>query len=346
MLGAMKSRLIVSAVACALAVTGCSGSDSEEPSPTQTGEASEIVQLHPLTGEDLPDGRPEHPVFVVKIDDTPPAAPQYGLQHADMIVEQLVEGGLTRLAVMYYSKLPSKIGHVRSMRITDIGIAAPVQGHIVASGGAQRTIRQVQRAGIDAHLEDLDGTGFSGDPSRGRPYNRMLDLKTLAEKVGSATVEGSYFEFGRGIAGLSAGGTEAASADATPLAKSTKSARVRFSDTTVRTFAFRDGSWVRTNGIATSGGEFAADNLIVIEAPVEDAGYRDPSGAFVPETVFSGEGKAWIAEGDQYLKATWSKRDRDSVLTFRTSDGQPVSVKPGRTWIALIPDTGSGVNFS
>ena len=62
-------------------------------------------------------------MFVVKIENTASGAPQYGLNKADMVIEELVEGGLTRLAALYYSDLPTKVGHVRSMRDTDIGIA-------------------------------------------------------------------------------------------------------------------------------------------------------------------------------------------------------------------------------
>ena len=72
--------------------------------------------------------------MVAKIDNTYASAPQIGLGEADMVVEELVEGGLTRLAAFYYSEIPGDVGPVRSMRASDIGIVSPVK----ADGGDQR----------------------------------------------------------------------------------------------------------------------------------------------------------------------------------------------------------------
>jgi hypothetical protein len=47
--------------------------------------------------------------------------------HRDLVVEELVEDGVTRLAAFYYSQLPSKVGPVRSMRASDIGIVSPAR---------------------------------------------------------------------------------------------------------------------------------------------------------------------------------------------------------------------------
>ncbi len=131
-------------------------------------------------------------MFVVKIENTEGGAPQYGLNKADMVMEELVEGGLTRLAAFYYSNLPSKIGHVRSLRDTDIGIASPVGGQVVASGGAAGTYRACERAGITVFSEDGGAPGFSSDPLKVRPYNRLINLKTVAKKAKASKILGPY----------------------------------------------------------------------------------------------------------------------------------------------------------
>ena len=66
----------------------------------------------------LPGG--DGPVLVVKIDDTSQARPQIGLEDADIVYIEQVEGGLTRLAAIFSSKIPQKIGPVRSARISDV----------------------------------------------------------------------------------------------------------------------------------------------------------------------------------------------------------------------------------
>ena len=81
----------------------------------------------PLTGLPAKGPAPDHPVYVVKIDNTESSAPQVGLSKADLVTEELVEGGLTRLAVFFYSASPTQVGPVRSMRASDIGIVKPAK---------------------------------------------------------------------------------------------------------------------------------------------------------------------------------------------------------------------------
>src|SRR5215213_4408606 len=98
MLGGMKLRLLVAVTAAALTLTACSSSDGKKDPTTpdaSKGAAKKLVEISPLTGLPLPNGRSARPVFVVKIENTDGGAPQYGLNKADMAMEELVEGGLT-----------------------------------------------------------------------------------------------------------------------------------------------------------------------------------------------------------------------------------------------------------
>ena len=74
------------------------------------------VEVNSLTGLPGSDG----PVLAVKIDDTSYAHPQVGLRSADVIYIEQVEGGLTRLAALFSSNIPEKIGPIRSARISDL----------------------------------------------------------------------------------------------------------------------------------------------------------------------------------------------------------------------------------
>ena len=111
--------LVVLATVASLVLAGCGGKDAEkkaEPDarptsqPTQGG--TQLAAVWPLTGLPAPETTPGHPVMIVKIDNSAASDPQYGLGSADMVVEELVEGGITRLAAMFYSKLPTKAGPV------------------------------------------------------------------------------------------------------------------------------------------------------------------------------------------------------------------------------------------
>jgi hypothetical protein len=344
MLGGMKLRLLVVVSAAALTLTACSSEDTMKDSAgpdVEKGTSQKLVEISPLTGKALPHGRPDNPVFIVKIENTEGGAPQYGLNKDDMVMEELVEGGLTRLAAMFYSNLPSKVGHVRSMRATDIGIASPVGGQIVASGGAARTYKRVKNAGITVFSEDYGAPGFSSDPAKVRPYNRLINLKTLAKKAKMTTINGPYLPRTPKKAVTP---TPTPSGTATTAApKHATVAAVRFSNSTRTDWALKGNTWRRTNGHAVSGEDFKADTMIVMFCRVGDAGYTDPAGNPVPETDLEGSGRVMMFHGKNVVEGTWTKSSLRSSITFKGKDGKPLTVDPGHVFIELVPKDGGSV---
>lgn len=314
------------ALAAALVLSGCSSDDTATPDPDPSDrDAAELIQISPLTGLAM-ENTPDNPVFVVKIENTRNGSPQIALDDADLVVEELVEGGLTRLAAMYFSETPGKVGHVRSLRSTDIGIAAPVNGVIVATGGAGTAVRQVRQAEIPMLTEDDGSTGFSSDPAKVRPYNRLVDLKRLAGEVDPTLPDTPLLPWA---------GEGEASEPGTSKVTTTRSASVRFSRSTMTTWKLDGEHWVRSNGFADP--EFRADNLIVMFCDVGDAGYRDPAGNPVPETRLEGTGRAVVMTGDQAVELTWKKAGLESPITFETADGEPFLLQPGRSFLELAP---------
>ena len=104
-------------LACSLTAAGCGGDDPESgPGSQGTAAGATLPGRWPLTGEPANGPAPGHPVLVVKVDNSTSSHPQLGLGKADLVTEELVEGGATRLAVFYYSKLPARVGPVRSIR--------------------------------------------------------------------------------------------------------------------------------------------------------------------------------------------------------------------------------------
>lgn len=323
--------------AATLVLSGCSGGSEEPPAPdAEKGTAEKLVEISPLNGTPMPGGRPDNPVFVVKVENTSGGAPQIGLEKADLVIEELVEGGLTRLAAFFYSKLPSKVGHVRSMRTTDIGLAAPVGGQIIASGGAGKTYSEIKKAGTKIFSEDKGAPGFSSDPAKSRPYNRLINLKTVASKAKPTNIVGPYFTWTPAEAKKSEP-TPSDSATPPPAPKTAKGATVRFSPGTSTEWALKGGKWVRTNGHAPASDDFKADTMIVMFAKIVDAGYTDVSNNPVPETVVKGTGRAMIFNGKTVTEATWSKPSLNATISFKGKDGQPITIDPGKVFVELAP---------
>jgi len=307
------------ALTALVAVAACSG---DGKSPAGPG-ASEAVQ--PLTGK-AADGLPDRPVLVVKVDNSPAARPQVGLSAADLVVEELVEGGLTRLAVMYYSTLPQAVAPVRSVRTSDIGIAAPTGGALVASGGAARVLASIHDAGLTVVTEGA--RGFSRDQSRPAPYNLVVDPTELIAEVSELDPPAQpYLPWASGEATL-------------PPAAPASSVTVRFSPSHTTQWDWTGTKWRQVDDPAAEGDQFMPDNLLVLRVATRDAGYRDPAGNPVPETVLTGAGDAILLTNGRSIEARWSKPDAGTPLAFTDPSGASLRIPPGRTWIELVPKTG------
>lgn len=315
--------VLLGALLTLLTLTACSHDtgSAKKKKPVASPSASAVVHYSPLTGEPLAHV-PGTPVFAVKIDNTDHSRPQIGIDRADLVVEELVEGGLTRLAALYYTDLPTTVGHVRSVRATDIGIASPVSAQVIASGGAPVTLGRLKQAGLTVRTEDAGTVGFSSDPSLSRPYNRLVNLATVARGQSAGSI-GSYLQW-------ATAGTTASTGDARAT-----TASVRFSGVHTTRWQYAHGAWRRTNG--TSQKEFAATNLLVLYAGQADAGYKDPAGNPVPETTFTGTGDAVMFLGDQVVRGTWHKDSDASTIELSTTSGSQVTLKPGKVWIELAP---------
>lgn len=284
----------------------------------------------PLTGRIVTGKLPDHPVYIVKVDNTAGAEPQRGLQSADLVVQELVEGGLTRLAAFYYSQLPDVVGPVRSMRASDIGIALPANAFIVASGAAPPTSKLLNEAGINRVTEGA--RGFFRSNIRPAPYNLMMKLPALAQHVGRpwSPPEGPYLPFGRAE---NFAGTQ-------PVTSFTTA----FSGAPADQWQLDGDTWVRTNSLAVEGHDFRVDNVLVLRVRVGDAGYLDPAGNPVPETLFFGNGEATLIHGDRAVQGEWHKPTRASAITL-TANGKPLTVPFGHTFIALVPEQGGALTL-
>jgi Protein of unknown function (DUF3048) N-terminal domain/Protein of unknown function (DUF3048) C-terminal domain len=326
---------VAALVAASLLLAGCGGGDEEEP-PSQSApseptssETSEPPEptYWPLTGLERTEDAPAHPVIVTKVDNTSSSAPQVGLGSADMVVEELVEGGYTRLAAFYYSKVPANIGPVRSMRASDIGIV-PEGATVVTSGAAPITIKRVNGAGIPWITEGA--AGVYRETSRSAPYNLFARLGDIAKRLKAKDEPPAYLPWGT-EADLPKGG-KASTLTADFGAHST-------------TWAFQKGGYVNTDSYAAQGDQFPADSVLVLRVQVGDAGYKDPAGYPVPETKFEGKGAAMLFHGGRVIRGTWTKDGLTGAIELSTKDGE-LTVPAGHVWVELVPAVNGNVTFA
>jgi hypothetical protein len=323
-----STRLLAVLAAFALSATlaACGGGDKDsadkKPDSQPVAGGVKLAALWPLTGEPVTGSTPRRPVLVTKIDNSSDSRPQVGLNKADLITEELVEGGITRLAVFYYQRLPDIAGPVRSMRASDIGIVKPAHATIVASGAAPPTLGRLRANRI--RFYDGGGPGYFRDSSRIAPHNLMVHMGQLADslKKKKAVVPASYLPWGK-------------DSDFTGTVKAGHIDAI-FSRSSTTSWAYQGGKYVNTNSNAAQGERFNPSTVLVLRVHEGDAGYLDPAGNKVPETLYFGKGPALLFHNGQVVRGTWTKKSRKHPVSLSTAAGR-LKVPAGHVWIELVP---------
>ena len=95
-----SKRSVVIAIIAGFLLTSCSAVSNLLPEKKATSV---------LSGREGVDGQ----LLAVKIDDTNMAHPQIGLEDAEIVYIEQVEGGLTRLAAIFSTVIPERVGPVQ-----------------------------------------------------------------------------------------------------------------------------------------------------------------------------------------------------------------------------------------
>lgn len=313
-----------------------SGSGSASPSPTPTASTvsaspspsvtAEPVWRSPLTGEE---GEGPQPVLVVKLDNTRNAQPHAGLADADVVYVEEVEYGITRLAAVFSSVIPDRIGPVRSARITDIDLLAQYGRPAFAYSGAQSKMFPVLDAAPFRDVSPRRGAeGYGRDGARRAPYNYFLDGGVALERAPKATAaQDMGFVFDEQVP---AGGHVATTAS---MEWSYASAEFAYKP--------RRGTYaVSLNGVRAEAEERKdgqqADTVVIQYVKQEPSRFFDKGGGNTPHAETIGTGRAVVLRDGQGWKVQWSRPDAESGTTFTTSEGVPLPFKPGQVWIVLL----------
>jgi hypothetical protein len=271
------------------------------------------------------------PVLVVKVDDTTQAHPQIGLEDADVVYIEQVEGGLTRLAAIFSSVIPERIGPVRSARISDIEILSQYGRVAFAYSGAQKKLLPVIAS---ANLQDLGAqrqspTLFTTDPNRTPPYAMVLRADLLMQKISDEKMQIDAardigFKFGE----LQDGGAL------------TQTAVMHWPAATYSAqWSEQESRWLlshnNTVDVADSGLVLGPTTLIIQMVSITPSEYKDKVGGVTPYSQTVGTGKAYVLRNGQRFVTTWNRPDSLSGTTFTFADGTIMNFDPGHIWIAL-----------
>jgi hypothetical protein len=331
----MRSRWVLGVVALTVVAAACGGGSSvtakHKQLPTTTTTAGPPVA--PLTGLPDPTGQSlTRPALSIKVENAPEARPQSGLGAADVVYEQVVEDGITRFFVVYNSTIPSVVGPVRSGRIMDPDLMAPLGGVFAYSGGIQATEDAIKATpGVNVVVDN------GADPAlfrRGNnaPHNLYAHADQLFARGGKPTPPPALFQY--------------LPANVPFTGDNVNAFTIKYNPTygaPTYTWDPASGTWKRSIGVApflSDGQQIAPTNVILqfvgsyLQSP--------EAGSF--NTV--GSGDAWVFSAGKLIKGKWSRTSRTQATQFTDSSGAPIRLSRGRTWVEFDDPLGEyGVNI-
>jgi hypothetical protein len=328
----IRPALAIVLAALLVVAAGCGKKSSRGAAPGSTSTAAPAN--FPLTG--LPASDPavrDRPALSVKIDNIGVARPQAGVNQADIVVEQPVEGGLTRLFATWQSKDAAQIGPVRSARPVDALLLRQLGPSLFAFAGASAGVLQVIKRDSGATLLD---------PSAARGAFRQVSGRRPPHNTFSSTA--ALYSAGERANPALGPPRELLTFAASPPAagKPATVARLTFSPSARSAWQWRGGSYVRdqdgTLDRLVDGSAITTDNVVVLSVPVRASQNVDVLGNRTPDPVLTGSGRAWVLRDGTMTAGSWRRAAPASApLQVLGADGRPIPLHPGRTWIELLP---------
>jgi hypothetical protein len=343
------SVVAVIAVVAAGLVWWATDRSSLLPSPPTTTVVP--IAYCPLTGTPAPNNEiPQRPALAIKVDNyslgpaPAEARPQSGLDHADIIFEEQVEGSITRYAAVFQChNAPGLVGPVRSARWTDIQMLSQL-GHpiLVHVGGIAPVLRRIDASAlINVDLGDYSQLD-TYPPGRYAPYDTYTTTKQIWDfESKDHTPPRPIFTFSKTV----------------PPGVKVRQIHLDWSYTSNIYWRWNPptGTWQRYYNVATSGPpviqpdvladgvQNQAQNVIVQLVTIDYGPWLENSegGLEARSLIIGHSGQAYIFRNGEVIACHWSDPTTPGPVVYKNSQGVVVPLQPGRTWVEIYPQSGS-----
>lgn len=261
-------------------------------------------------------------VVAAVVDNKAQARPQSGLDRADLVVEMMAEGGITRYLAFFYSQAASTIGPIRSARPYFAEIAKAYKAPLAHAGGSVETINHLRTLTVPS-IDEINNAGraFWRDPARNMPHNLYTSTELLLAEAQHKRYplhplpkrpEGSM-----------------------PVGESAPKVLTSYSPEYKVEWRWSEGVYHRyINGAPHTmrdGTAITVRNVVFIAAPhrqlATDAAHT------VIDII--GTGTAWFLRDGQLHRGTWAKDSPEGHFNF-TVNGADYLYSPGNTWIQIV----------
>jgi len=348
MLNTQRQRIIAGAAAAVVVLGGIAaalvgGEDpppptttTEPPTTTTTAAPTTTVPppVAPLTGltGDFGD-RLGRAALVVKIDNGDPTArPQVGINEADVVYEERVEGSVTRLLAVFHSTDSVPVGPVRSARTSDIAIVSALHHPYFAWSGANPTFAGRIRAAALADVGyDVQSGEYFREGTRSAPSNLMLKSTATITTFPNEGSSPPPALFAYRVPGAQTPHLEPAAGAHIAYGGSAGSAPIDYRWNGTGWDRFQKG----TPHVDAAGILVSPANVIIQFVDYAPSDVTDQFGVPIPEAQLVGEGDVWVLTNGGLVPGRWRKTALEAVTEYLDVDGTPIALTAGRTWVAL-----------
>jgi hypothetical protein len=301
--------------------------------------------VNPFTGLPLTDPAAlKRRALLVKVANTSDVRPQSGLNSADIVVEHYSEGSITRFTALFLTNAPTRVGSVRSCRLIDIELPAIFDAALLCSGTSPG-VKPLMRASYAYRnnltmISDMGGKECPTCPAfrtsdRLPPHNLFANTIRAWEELES-----------RGVNKPSAFRSWTFDPNP-PQGKPTRVLNVGYkSGNVIWTYEPKSGKWLKSlrnekQIDKLTGEQLTAANVLVIHVPhVTTLIVEDVSGARSIETQLWGEGPLRVFRDGMEVGGRW-RRNPEMIghLDLLDVNNNKIALKPGNTWIQVVPMT-------
>lgn len=294
---------------------------------------------NPLTGvvSYAPQDWQNRPALSIKIGNHPSERPQSGLDRADVVYEELVEGGVTRFLAVFLTNQSTRVGPVRSVRTVDHKIIQPLGGLFAYSGGVPPVISELRETpGITDVGANVVGGAYRRDSNREAPYNLYTSTDPLWSGRTAAAPK-PQFEFLASDEDPATGGQEDANEVRFAFAGNGTQLRYAFDSETGRYERYNADAPHVVEGEG-DGVHLAFTNVVVQIVGVSRGSTVDRAGELTTDIKMIGTGPAVLFRGGKAIRGQWRRPGVGEPTRFVSSSGETLKLAPGTTVVELLPE--------
>lgn len=301
-----------------------SAAPSASASPTASASVS-TGALAPLTGTRVSSTAARRPVVAADVSGSTTGVPPTGLDTADIVYAEYVEGSGVRLISLYQSRGAGRVGPITSTRPTDPKLLRVLKGCLAYSGGTAGFITQVTAAGLCPLTPTGNPSGFSSSGS-----SQYANVSTLFGSIKDRSAPPTTSLF---------------ATSGQPLGSGRKTAHTL----TITLAGGRTAVWTYSSSAkrwrsSVNGTTVSVATVQVLITPYRTLAVHHPA-ATITSAAVTGAGQAAIVSGPVGVAGTWYRRSANQLGNIVDADKRAVRPLPGSSWVVLAP-TGSTYRFS